>query len=317
MQGRIFSIQRMSTEDGPGIRTTVFLKGCSLSCTWCHNPESISALPQVQWIGSRCIGCRSCVEVCPHNALELTQEGMQIDRGLCEGCGRCADECPSTAMEMLGEDRTLEDLAAELEKDRAYFESSGGGVTISGGEPALQADFAASLLRICQGKGLHTALDTCGMVKPAALESILPFANMVLFDVKFADTSLHKRFTGAPNDQILKNLALVAEYMQGHENPRELWIRTPLIPGATAAKENIVNIGRFLANNLGQAFSRWELCAFNNLCKDKYTRLGKEWDFAEIPLMTQEEVSALESAARESGVNPEIVFATGATRSGD
>ncbi|MBI9075256.1 MAG: glycyl-radical enzyme activating protein [Desulfatibacillum sp.] len=317
MQGRIFSIQRMSTEDGPGIRTTVFMKGCSLACTWCHNPESISALPQAQWIGSRCIGCRTCMEVCPHNALELTPRGMAIDRGLCEGCGRCANECPSTAMEILGEDRSLDELVGEVEKDRAYFENSGGGVTISGGEPALQTAFTASFLQACQGKNLHTALDTCGMCKPAALEQILPHANLVLFDVKFADNTLHKKFTGAPNKGILDNLLAINTFMERDNTPQQLWIRTPLIPDATATGENILNIGRFLASHLGQAFSRWELCAFNNLCRDKYTRLGQVWDFADTPLMARDELESLESVAKSSGVDPAIVFATGATRTED
>ena len=192
-----------------------------------------------------------------------------------------------------------------------------GGVSVSGGEPALQADFTAAFLRACREKGLHTALDTCGMCNPKALEKILPYANMVLFDVKFADTALHKQFTGAPNQGILNNLLAIRDRMAQGETPQQLWIRTPLIPGATATRKNIFDIGRFLASNLGQAFSRWELCAFNNLCTDKYTRLGGKWDFADTPLMTREDVDALESAAKSSGVNAEIVFATGATRTED
>ncbi len=317
MQGRIFSIQRMSTEDGPGIRTTVFMKGCGLSCTWCHNPESISTLPQVQWIGSRCIGCHSCEGVCPHNALHLTDQGMEIDRGLCEGCGKCARECPSTAMEILGEDRLLDDLVAEMEKDRAYFENSGGGVTVSGGEPVLQGAFVEAFLASCQQKGLHTALDTCGLCKPEYLKKALVHADMVLFDVKFLDDSLHKQYTGVSNKGILENLLTVKDYMEKEGGPRELWIRTPLIPGATATEENIQEIGRFLANNLDRAFSRWELCAFNNLCKDKYLRLDQSWDFSDQPLLSQDQVSNMEKLARESGVNPDSVFATGATRTDD
>ena len=160
----------MSTEDGPGLRTTVFFKGCSLACAWCHNPESISRLPQIHWIGSRCIGCRTCLDTCPLQALSMSAQGVVIDRDVCNGCGLCAEECPSTALELLGEAWTLEDLVQEVIKDRVYFEKSNGGVTISGGEPTLQADFAAEFLKQLRAQGMKTAIDTCGLCSTAALE---------------------------------------------------------------------------------------------------------------------------------------------------
>ena len=310
----ILEIVRMSTEDGPGIRTTVFFKGCTLNCTWCHNPESIFSKPQLQWVGSRCIGCKTCLGVCRENALTLTETGMKIDRSRCNGCGDCAEECPGTALEMMGKIWELDDLVDEVLKDRAYFETSGGGVTLSGGEPTLQSEFSGRFLKALREKGLHTALDTCGQCRRDALEIMLPYAAMVLFDLKLIDPERHKRFTGHDNHRILDNLRYVADYVRAHVHPSEMWIRTPVIPGATATIENISGIGEFMAANLDGVVSRWELCAFNNLCRDKYMRLDQPWAFEKEELMSASFLEELADTAKRSGVDPDIVFATGATR---
>jgi len=312
----IFEIMRMSTEDGPGIRTTVFFKGCTLNCAWCHNPESISAKPQLQWVGSRCIGCRTCLSVCPENALALSESGMTIDRTRCTGCGDCAGECPGTALEIMGKTWALDDLAAEVLKDRAYFETSGGGITISGGEPTLQAGFAGQFLKALRQKGIHTALDTCGLCRRSALEQVLPYSALVLFDIKLMDPAAHKQFTGHDNRRILENLLYIAEYMRSHVHPSEMWIRTPIIPGATATPENMTAIGEFIATRLKGMVSRWELCAFNNLCRDKYLRLDQPWMFEKEALLTQDFLDEMAQAAKRSGVDPDMVVATGATRLG-
>ena len=173
--GLVLEIQRMSTEDGPGLRTTVFFKGCSLTCTWCHNPESISPHPQVHWIDSRCIACKTCLDTCPKGALSLTPEGISIDRSLCDGCGVCVEACPSTALEQLGRQWTIADLVHEVLKDRVYFEKSGGGITVSGGEPTLQTDFVADFLKRIRAQGIHTALDTCGLCNRQSLDKLLPY----------------------------------------------------------------------------------------------------------------------------------------------
>jgi pyruvate formate lyase activating enzyme len=313
-QAIILEIVRMSTEDGPGIRTTVFFKGCPLQCAWCHNPESISAKPQIWWIGSRCIGCRTCLSVCHENALTLTEAGMSIDRTRCTGCGECAENCPGTAMEQVGKVWHLENLVTEVVKDRAYFDASDGGVTLSGGEPTLQAGFAGPFLKALREKGLHTALDTCGLCSRETLDQILPYAAMVLFDIKLIDPAAHKRFTGHDNRRILENLIHVADYMRSHLYPSEMWIRTPLIPNATATPENIGGIGRFIHENLSGMISRWELCAFNNLCRDKYLRLGEPWVYKNEELLTKSAVDGLADTARRSGVDSDIVIATGSTR---
>ncbi|OPZ37225.1 MAG: 4-hydroxyphenylacetate decarboxylase activating enzyme [Spirochaetes bacterium ADurb.BinA120] len=310
----VLNIQRMSTEDGPGIRTTVFFKGCGLACAWCHNPESISGRPQVQWIENRCIGCATCVEACPEGALRLDGSGMTIDRDICTGCGICADVCPSTAMELLGKEWELEMLVREVEKDRAYFEQSGGGITASGGEPTVQAPFVSEFLRHCRERGLHTALDTCGYASRRSLEAVLPHADLVLFDLKIMDSEEHRRRTGALNERILENLLFVRDFKKGSGRPLSLWIRTPLIPGATATVENLTAIAGFIAENLAGSVERWELCSFNNLCRDKYRRLGMEWEFQDTPLLSRSSLDELVEAARKMLPDPSIAQWTGAPR---
>ena len=305
-KGVVLEIQRMSTEDGPGIRTTVFFKGCTLKCEWCHNPESIDSRPQLQWIGSRCIGCRTCLDVCPNKALSAGPDGILIDRGLCRGCGTCADECPSTALELMGRSWTVGDLVREVAKDRTYFEKSGGGVTASGGEATMQPNFVASFLRECRSMGLHTALDTCGHCGREALTAILPHADLVLFDMKVIDPERHRVLTGAANHTILENLLLVRDWMKQHPVPASLWIRTPVIPGATDDPENIRGIGAYLAGHFEDGPDRWELCAFNNLCRDKYIRLGRDWPYKNTWLIREEDMEALAEIARGSGVRPEV-----------
>jgi pyruvate formate lyase activating enzyme len=303
--GRILHLQRLSTEDGPGIRTTVFFKGCPLSCAWCHNPESLSPYPQVQWLENRCIDCRTCLDACPHGCLEMAEQGIRIDRQRCQGCGACAEACPTNALELLGTTVTVAELVREVSKDRAYYEASGGGVTVSGGEPLLQPDFVADFLGALQQAGIATALDTCGLASRQSLEKVLPYVDLVMFDLKEIDADRHCAFTGQSNDVIFEALLFVREYIARQAPEMRLWIRTPLIPNATA----------FIAHHLDGVIERWDLCAFNNLCRDKYRRLGLQWRFAETPLLAVEALSRFESWAKESGVDPGIVIATGATRS--
>ncbi len=310
VRGRILNIQRMSTEDGPGIRTTVFFKGCPLSCAWCHNPESIDHAPRVVWHDWLCMGCGTCVETCPHDALEALPGG--IVRRDCRCCGGCVEACPTGAMQSLGDHRGVEQVLAELLKDRAYYENSRGGVTLSGGEPSMQPRFASALMSRCRSEGIHVALDTCGHCKQEVLLDLSAGADLVLFDIKLMESHLHRQFTGRSNRLILDNLLAVAEHVRSHPACR-LWIRTPLIPGATATDPNLLAIGRFIQAHLSDVVGRWELCAFNRLCTRQYQRLGLEWSYADVPLLTGEELEHFHRSARSVLSDPNLVVPVGAT----
>lgn len=313
IKGNVLEIQRMSTEDGPGLRTTVFLKGCTLNCTWCHNPESINPGPEIQWIEASCIGCKTCMDICEITALSLNLEQIVIDRDLCNNCLSCAKECPSMAIEIIGTTWTVEDLIEELVKDRTFFEKSDGGITISGGELTMQSEFCCEVLKGLQALDVKTAIDTCGQCSKAALEKLLPYADLVLFDLKEMDPKLHKDFTGKTNTRILDNLKFVADWVC-HKKTNNLWIRTPVIPGATMGEKNIKAMGKFISENLKSAVARWELCTFNNLCRDKYTRLGLEWKHGGDELIRSVDIEHLSDIAKKSGVNPEIVHWSGSIK---
>jgi pyruvate formate lyase activating enzyme len=304
----IFSVQRMSTEDGPGIRTTVFFEGCSLACDWCHNPESIDRRPRAIWHDWKCMGCSSCIATCEHGAIVRTGEGMRVLADRCAGCGACCEACPTTAMEPKAVERGLGSLLDEVARDRAYYDSSGGGVTVSGGEPTLQAPFVQAFLEGCQAAGLHTALDTCGHCGAASLERLLPHTDLVLYDLKLMDPDAHRRHTGHGLERILGNLE--ALFGQRTAAP-PLWIRTPLIPGVTATPAVLQAIGQFLAERLEGRVLRWELCAFNNLCQDKYQRLGLEWPYRGQASLARAELEDLAAVARGAGLDPALVHLTG------
>lgn len=298
-QGLIFQIQRLSTEDGPGIRTTVFFKQCPLKCVWCHNPESILKKMQLEWFKHKCIGCKTCIETCQQKALSFDKIGLHIDREKCVNCGSCVDECPSTALHMNGELWTLENLFYEIEKDKIYYIKSNGGITVSGGEPAAQPEFLANFLKKCQENGITTALDTCGYASKAVFEKLLPYTDLVLLDIKEIDSKKHKEFTGVPNDTILQNAIWMMDYLE--KNGKQMWIRTPIIPRYTATEENVRGIGEFIVKKLKNKVERWDLLAFNNLCVSKYERLDLDWPLKNDLLMTKEQMERLYDVAKETG----------------
>lgn len=299
-KGLIFEIQKMSTEDGPGIRTTVFFKQCPLRCIWCHNPESILKKPQLEWLKHKCIGCRTCIETCQQNALSFFEEGLNINRNLCTSCGDCANECPSTALHMYGEFWDLDSLFHEIQKDKVYYTTSKGGITLSGGEPTVQSEFILELLKMCKEKEISTALDTCGYAPRKIYEKILPYVDLILLDIKEIDSEKHKNFTGVSNDLILENAIWISQYI--NMNNKKMWIRTPIIPNYTATEENIKGIGEFIVNKLNNIPDRWDLLAFNNLCTAKYQRLDMDWPLKNYNLLRKEEIENLYNLAKYIGV---------------
>lgn len=295
-RGLVFDIHRGTTHDGPGMRTTVFFKGCPLRCGWCQNPESLSYRQEAQWTKSKCIGCGLCAAACARRAISFGPEGLEIDDGACERCFSCARACPSGALGLSGRWWEKEDLLREALKDDIFFAEFKGGVTLSGGEPLAQYAFAAGFLKALKERGTHTALDTSGCAPLAAFEAVYPFTDLFLFDIKLISEPLHKKHTGAGNRLILDNLRWLAS--QGPDD-KEIWIRTPLIPGATADEENIAGIGKFLAGLPAGKIKRWELCAFNNVCRGKYEKMRLDWAYRKTPLMTAGETEGLLAAARE------------------
>ncbi len=242
IEGRLFNLQRCSVHDGPGIRTTVFLKGCPLECGWCHNPEGIDAAPELLRNGERCLGCGACSDACPVADGGAAPVGMPWDRTACLQCGACVEACPADAREMAGSDYSAGDLVDLVERDRPFFEASGGGVTFSGGEPLGQPEFLASCLRGCRERGLHTAVDTCGLAPPDVVVEIAGLADLVLFDLKHMDPEVHRRHTGVDNHLILENLRRLSA------SETAVWVRVPLIPGVNDDDANLEALGDFLAS---------------------------------------------------------------------
>lgn len=300
---KVLDIQRMSTEDGPGLRTTVFVKGCPLACTWCHNPESIPVKSHVEWLGVRCIGCRICQASCPQHGITMDEKGVHT-ASICDACGTCTRECPTQAMEMKGIDYTVDELYNIVIKDRNFW-GEDGGVTLSGGEITLQWEDALEMFKKLKAAGVHTALDTCGFCKQETLEKLLPYTDIVLYDLKLFDEEEHIKFTEQSNKIILANFEWLVDAAK--EIGTRIWVRTPIIPGATDTDHNI----RGLAGIVRDRVERWELCAFNNLCKDKYERLDKTWDFQDAGLITAARMDELLQIAKDNGA-PEAVW-TGAT----
>ena len=302
----LLDIQRMSSEDGPGLRATAFLKGCPISCSWCHNPESIRFEREVLWHQTRCMGCGDCARACGQNGIGIDKDGVFLDRARCVGCFACADACPTGALEGKGTMVSPAELCRELLKDRAYF-GEDGGVTLSGGE-ALAQPGTLELLRLLKEAGAGTAVDTCGMLPAGRLQEALQFIDILLYDIKLADPGAHRRHTGADNARILENLRVAGVWA---EHGGRLWIRTPIIPGATDSEHNIMDIGALLSGIPN--IERWELCAFNNLCANKYESLNRTWTYDGVGLIEQGRMDLLLSAAIESGGCRDI-RATGATK---
>ncbi len=266
--GIVFNIQRYSLHDGPGIRTTVFLKGCPLNCWWCHNPEGQKNSSEIIFYEDRCKACGLCILHCPNNAIQMINGKPITQPEECRQCGECAKFCPTQARELIGKKMTVQEVVQEIEKDIIFFEESGGGVTISGGEPLQQLDFLLELLEDCHRKGISTAVDTCGYITWNRLEKIIEQTDLFLFDLKLMDNKKHKKFTGVSNQNILENLKKLSSI---HQN---IYIRFPIIPGVNDDIKNVREMGEFLST---LRITQINLLPYHNLGLEKYKKLGKNY----------------------------------------
>ena len=266
--GIIFDIKRFSIHDGPGIRSTVFLKGCPLTCQWCHNPESQLFNAELLFRQERCLVCGSCIEVCPQRAIRYDEGKIITDSEKCLVHGKCVEVCYPGAREIIGREVTPGEVVDELVRDRTFYRESSGGVTFSGGEPLSQPDFLEDSLKLCKEQNLHTGLDTCGSAPWEELERQLPFLDLVLYDLKILDDDLHQQYTGVSNKIILEN------YQRLTQTKVKINIRRPVIPGVNDSAEEIQRLGEFLQENNG--VSKIDLLPYHALSADKYSRLGRE-----------------------------------------
>jgi pyruvate formate lyase activating enzyme len=273
--GLVFDIQRFSLHDGPGIRTTIFLKGCPLHCAWCHNPEAVASAPQLAYRADRCDHCLACVGSCPHGA-HLAAGGLHVyERRLCESCGACVESCPQQALRLIGRNMGVEEIMGVVVRDRAYYDRSGGGLTLSGGEPLAQFDFSMGLFEAAKEAGITTCLETCGAVSHKRLAKILPLVDVFLFDYKASDPRLHRELTGVDNRLIVSNL----EWLLGQG--ARVVLRCPLVPGINDQPEHLQRIAAL--SHLSRAPERIEIMAYHDLGRTKAGQVGRVPGLAAIP----------------------------------
>jgi len=293
--GIVFNIQHYSIHDGPGIRTVVFLKGCPLACRWCCNPESMDRNPELGFRQSLCNGCGECVEVCPRNALSLNEEKttLIINRQLCVKCGRCVAACTRNALTIYGKRMTVSEVIGEVVKDLPFYRRSGGGVTVSGGEPCAHPSFLMGILKGCREAGIHTAIETSGYVNNLLFRRLIQEVELVIFDLKLIDSVKHYAVTGRKNERILKNARIVSE------SGRDVRFRMPLVPGINDDRENLHALADFLS---GIGRPSIELMPYHQFGRGKYAATGKQYMMGDQPAATREGVDAACHVLNDLGI---------------
>ena len=291
MKAKIVDIKRFAVHDGDGIRTTVFFKGCPLKCVWCHNPESISFNVQLAYYENKCISCGECANVCPTNAQKMINGNHIFDRELCISCGKCEEVCFGSALQLYGKEMTVEELLPVLLEDKDFYESSGGGVTISGGECLIYPDFCCELLKKLKENGVHTAIDTCGFASKEAIDKVMPYTDIFLYDIKSFDEDVHIKCTGQSNKTVLENL----EYID--RCGKQIEIRIPYVPGYNS--NQIEKIAEFLSwiKNL----TKVRVLPYHNFAGSKYKALNMKNTLPEI-LPTDEKIKAAKEIVKAYGI---------------
>lgn len=295
MKGIVTDIQRFSLKDGPGIRTTVFLQGCNMACAWCHNPETISRRPKLMYYENNCIRCGKCLDVCPAGALSIRENEIAIDRTKCLGCGTCAGICFPGALVLSGKTMDSEQVLKQILEDQAYYQNSGGGVTLSGGEVLMQLEFARELLSRCKEAGISTAIESNMNTEWSTVEALLPVVDIVMCDIKLMEEEAHKKWTGVSNRRILENIQNLAQ------RKIPMIVRTPVIPGVNRSEEAIGAIADHLSRLQGNLMY-YELLNFNPLGDAKYKGLEQENRFYGEKPAQKDEMERLAQRARASGI---------------
>ncbi len=290
-QGMVFNIQRYSIQDGPGIRTTVFLKGCPLSCLWCSNPESQKSGPELMFRPTLCDGCGKCLSACPVSAMQVWEGKLRIDRARCNGCMFCISACLRNALDIAGKLTTVDQVITEVQKDQPFYGTSGGGVTISGGEPLFQPEFTVRILEESHLIGIHTCLETAGYSSRKVIEMVLPHTDLFYYDLKHMNNEAHQKLTGVPVEPILDNLRFI------DAAKKEIVIRVPLIPGRNDSEENITETARFSASL--KSVSRIDILPYHRFGEGKYAGLGREYPLTGVASPSEEALAhTLETVGR-------------------
>lgn len=299
-EGYIFNIQRFSIHDGPGIRTTVFFKGCPLRCWWCHNPEGQTLERELLVFNNRCIGCGTCASVCERGAITIKEGKVLIDRAKCDLCGKCVENCSTRGLEFAGKLVTDKWLLKELKKDIIFFDQSGGGVTISGGEPLMQFEFLLSLVKMLKEEGIHVTVDTSGYGEWDKLKQLANNVDLFLYDIKLIDNEKHKKYMGVSNEIILKNMQKLVN------EKTNIAPRIPLIPGVNDDIEDIKQFAKFLG---GLGFRTVNILPYHDFGRDKYIRAGKEYKIEKKLRLSDEKRELINEEFAKEGIN--IIFGGG------
>lgn len=297
-RGLVFDIKRYALHDGPGIRTTIFLKGCPLRCEWCDNPESQNSKPELIYWAEKCMGCRRCANACDQGAIRWNDGNQQLIRAKCNLCGKCLEVCYSEALEQVGRYLTVEELINEIEKDRIFYQQSKGGVTLSGGEPTFQPTFAAEILKTCKNKSIHTVLDTCGYADWNIMEMIIQHTDLVLYDLKEMNSTKHKEFIGVSNERILAN----AEKISQLNIP--IVIRIPLIPTFNDRHDNTKELSHFISNL--SSVKKIEVLPYHELGIPKYSKLNREYKLGDLKPIRRENLSKIKAELELSGFDVQV-----------